>query len=91
MLPIDGDVVTEIVEKPDDPASTLVNTGAYAFPVSIRDRLDVPASERGEYELTDVLQQVIDDETVAGIEFETWTDIGRYWELLEITERASVG
>jgi bifunctional UDP-N-acetylglucosamine pyrophosphorylase/glucosamine-1-phosphate N-acetyltransferase len=43
----DGGVVTGIVEKPDEPQSTLANTGAYAFPESARRLLDVPESERG--------------------------------------------
>lgn len=86
VLSMEGDVVTEIVEKPDSPSSNVVNTGAYAFPESVRTRLDVPASERGEHELTDVLQRVINDYTVTGIEFETWADIGHPWELLEVTE-----
>lgn len=87
VLTMDGDVVTDIVEKPNRPASNVVNTGAYAFPESVRDHLDVPASERGEHELTDVLQRVLGDYTVTGIEFEKWADIGHPWELLEATER----
>ncbi|MFW5949728.1 MAG: sugar phosphate nucleotidyltransferase [archaeon] len=83
----EGDWVTGIVEKPDDPPSDLVNTGANALPGRAIDHLDVPASERGERELTDVLRRMIDRNGIAAVRFDRWADVGYPWDLLETTER----
>jgi len=78
--------VVEVVEKPDDPASDLVNAGAYHFPAEARDWLDVPMSERGEHEITDVLSRVVDEHEVSTVEVDRWLGVGRPWELLEANE-----
>ncbi|WP_254529886.1 bifunctional sugar-1-phosphate nucleotidylyltransferase/acetyltransferase [Natrinema gelatinilyticum] len=78
--------VTEIVEKPNDPPTNLANAGAYAFPAEAREWLEVPESERGEREITDVVTQVIDEYTVTPVALERWLDVGRPWELLEANE-----
>ncbi|MXR52208.1 NTP transferase domain-containing protein [Halovenus sp. WSH3] len=81
-----GETVTDIVEKPADPPSKLANAGAYQFPAAAIEYLDVPKSERGEYELTDVLARVIDEFDVRAVELDRWLDVGRPWELLEANE-----
>ncbi|MBZ6493897.1 bifunctional sugar-1-phosphate nucleotidylyltransferase/acetyltransferase [Natrinema longum] len=78
--------VTGITEKPDDPPTNLANAGAYAFPAAAREWLDVPASERGEHEITDVVARVIDEYETTPITLERWLDVGRPWELLEANE-----
>ncbi len=78
--------VTDIVEKPDDPPTNLANAGAYAFPERAIEWLEVPASERGEYEITDVLATVIEQFAVTPITLDRWLDVGRPWELLEANE-----
>ena len=83
---VDGDTVTDIVEKPDDPPSNRVNVGAYVFPAEARAWLDVEKSERGEEEITDVLQRVIDEFAVRTVPIERWLGVGRPWELLEANE-----
>ena len=79
-------VVTDIVEKPANPPSNLANAGAYQFPAAARELLDVSESERGEYELTDVLARVIEEFDVRVVELDRWLDVGRPWELLEANE-----
>lgn len=86
MLSTDGKYVTDIVEKPDDPPSSLANTGAYVFPAEAREWLDVPESERGEYELTDTVARMIDAVDVRVVELAEWMGVGRPWELLEANE-----
>jgi bifunctional UDP-N-acetylglucosamine pyrophosphorylase/glucosamine-1-phosphate N-acetyltransferase len=86
VLTLEGDHVVDIVEKPDDPPTELANAGAYVFPEEARDWLDVPMSERGEHEFTDVLARVIDEHDVRAVEVERWMDVGRPWELLEANE-----
>ncbi len=56
----DGDEVAGLVEKPDDPPSTLVPRGFYAFSERIFDacRLVTPA-DTGEYELTDAVDLLV--------------------------------
>jgi len=81
-----GSTVTGIVEKPDDPPTSLANTGAYVFPAEAAAWLDVPESERGEHELTDVLARTIDAVEVTVVEVDRWLDCGRPWEVLEANE-----
>ncbi len=78
--------VTGIVEKPDEPPTNLANAGAYAFPAEAREWLAVPASERGEHEITDVVARVIDEYDVTPVTLERWLDVGRPWELLAANE-----
>jgi bifunctional UDP-N-acetylglucosamine pyrophosphorylase/glucosamine-1-phosphate N-acetyltransferase len=86
VLSTDGDRVTGVIEKPDDPPSTRANAGAYAFPAAAADWLDVEESARGEYELTDVLARVIENFAVSAVGLDRWLDVGRPWELLEANE-----
>jgi bifunctional UDP-N-acetylglucosamine pyrophosphorylase/glucosamine-1-phosphate N-acetyltransferase len=85
----DGDRVTTIVEKPEEPPSSLANLGIYAFTPEIFDHIDdVELSERGEYEVTDAIQSYVDDGgDVTAVEHDgTWLDAGRPWELLTANE-----
>jgi bifunctional UDP-N-acetylglucosamine pyrophosphorylase/glucosamine-1-phosphate N-acetyltransferase len=82
----DGGRVTGIVEKPADPPSKLANAGGYAFPERALEWLDVDESERGEYEITDVVARVIEATTVTPIALSRWLDVGRPWELLAANE-----
>lgn len=96
VLTTDGDDVTGIVEKPENPPSTLANAGAYVFPASVREDLDVEPSERGERELTDVLAGLVDQREVTVVETERWLDVARPPDLLAANElvlstNASVG
>jgi bifunctional UDP-N-acetylglucosamine pyrophosphorylase/glucosamine-1-phosphate N-acetyltransferase len=78
--------VTDIVEKPSNPPSSLANAGAYVFPATARDWLEVPASERGEHEITDVVERVIADFDLSLVRADRWLDVGRPWELLAANE-----
>lgn len=86
VLSTDGKRVTDIIEKPKEPPTNLANAGVYLFPAEARAFLDVPKSERGEHELTDVLARVIEDHNVTPVELDRWMDVGRAWELLEANE-----
>ncbi len=81
-----GDRVTEIVEKPDEPPSNLANAGAYTFPEQALKFLDVTESERGEYELTDVVARTIEATQMTPVTLSRWLDVGRPWELLAANE-----
>lgn len=70
----DGGRVTRIVEKPDDPPTTLTTTGCYVLPPAVfevRDRLD--PSDRGEYELADAIDRLIDaGHGFRAVEYDDW-------------------
>ncbi|MDZ7702490.1 MAG: bifunctional sugar-1-phosphate nucleotidylyltransferase/acetyltransferase [Halobacteriales archaeon] len=83
---LDGDRVATVVEKPEEPPSSLVNASAYAFAAEALDWLAVEASERGEHELTDVLARQIEATDVRAVRLERWLDVGRPWELLAANE-----
>lgn len=86
VLELNGDRVVGVVEKPAEPPSNRINTGAYTFPPDALDWLDVSESGRGEYELTDVLARTCEAAAVRGVPFDQWMDVGRPWELLEANE-----
>jgi len=86
VLETDGGTVTGIVEKPANPPTNLANAGAYAFPAAAKEWLDVPESERGEHEITDVVSRAIEETSVTVVNCERWLDVGRPWELLEANE-----
>ena len=87
VLETEGERVVGVSEKPANPASNLVNAGAYVFPAAARAWLDgVDESERGEYELTDVLTRACEATTVRAVTVDRWLDVGRPWELLAANE-----
>ena len=64
----DGDRL-RVVEKPDDPPSTLVQTGAFAFSPSVFDACRaVEPSARGEYELSDAITRLAREGRVETLE-----------------------
>ncbi len=85
--------VLNIVEKPKRPLSNLANAGVYVFTQKIFKALrDVRRSSRGEIELTDAVNRMIQEESEPfyAVKFssEEWLDIGRPWDLLEANKRA---
>ena len=87
------DRVVEIIEKPERAVSNLVNAGIYLFSDAIFDAIDeTKKSIRGEYEITDSIQSLIDGAGAGtGVDvgystLDTWIDIGRPWNLLDANE-----
>jgi len=82
-------VVKRIIEKPaaGESPSNLANAGIYVFSKEIFDKLrQTKASVRGEWELTDAVSLLINDEKTvlaSKIAKDDWIDIGRPWDLLE--------
>lgn len=75
--------VKRIVEKSPNPPSNLANTSIYLFPYSIFDACKrIKLSERGEYEITDAIQLLIDEGKTFEYEiFDCWLDIGTKQQL----------
>ena len=78
--------VSQIIEKPRDKVSHLINTGIYMFSSSIFGEIDkTPISETGEYAITDTIQRIIDKGAdVTNITTKgTWIDAVHSWDLLK--------
>ncbi|RLG17452.1 hypothetical protein DRN62_01175 [Nanoarchaeota archaeon] len=79
VLEVEGDKLVRIREKEPNPKSNLVNAGVYYLPKEIFRAIDeTPLSPRGEYELTDSIQILVN----SGMEFKVlpirsyWIDVG---------------
>jgi UDP-N-acetylglucosamine diphosphorylase/glucosamine-1-phosphate N-acetyltransferase len=83
--------VTRIVEKSPAPPSDLANAGIYLFsPLIFVAIEETGLSPRGEFEVTDALQYLIDKGKQVGFELmeEEWLDVGKPWDLLTANELA---
>jgi len=94
VVALEGDSVTEIVEKPapGEEPSDLANAGMYIFTPEIFGLIDETGlSSRKEYEITDSLKSLIESgSTLRAVTLPkgSWLDVGLPWNLLEANERA---
>ncbi len=82
-----------IYEKAANPSSHMANAGLYLFTPDIFDAISqTPKSLRGEYEITDSLQLMIDrGQHIACQEISHWLDISYPWDLLPANESLLMG
>jgi len=76
---VEGGVIVRVVEKPAEPKSDLAMAGFYVFGPQIWDVMPhVKPSARGEYEITDAIQELINrgHKVVAGVYEGEWFDTG---------------
>jgi glucose-1-phosphate thymidylyltransferase len=81
-----ADNVTELVEKPDDPPTNLALIGMYVFSPAIFDAIDdLEPSWRGELEITDAIQSLLEDSYAIDSHVVTgwWKDTGKPEDILE--------
>ncbi|MSU55004.1 MAG: spore coat protein [Candidatus Taylorbacteria bacterium] len=77
--------ILDIDEKPTKPKTNYAVTGVYMYDSTVFKKcLSLKASERGEYEITDINKQYIKDGKLHGIFLKKeWFDIGTFDSLLE--------
>ncbi|MFO7992149.1 MAG: sugar phosphate nucleotidyltransferase [Thermoplasmata archaeon] len=97
VISVQDGLVKDIIEKPEVPPTDLVNAGFYGFTPDIFDAIDrTEKSTRGEYEITDSLRILMDEQELKGHEIvqEGWIELSRPWELLSanwnLLEKGSV-
>lgn len=81
----EGNKVTQIIEKPRTDVSHFINTGVYIFSPVVFDEIPyTKISLRGEYEITDTIQRMIDKKyDVKGVHTTSmWIDASYPWDLL---------
>lgn len=83
---MDGERLVRVLEKPKDPPSNLAVIGIYFFDSHVFDAVRrIKPSSRGELEITDAIQRLVDDgldvraEAISG----RWIDTGKFDDLLE--------
>ncbi len=82
----DGEIV-DVEEKPENPKSDKVNIGCYMVEEKFFELLEkVEKSERGEYEITDALNQYISMEEVEYVEADRWLPCSYPWQLIDANE-----
>ena len=83
---VEGDRIVKLVEKPKNPESNLAMAGLYFFGPEIWDIFPtLKPSARGEYEITDAIQTLIDQGklVLAGVYTSEWFDTGTLDSFLE--------
>ena len=88
VVEIRGKQVSRIYEKVAKPPSRLVNAGLYLLTPDIFPAImNIPPSPRGEFELTDALQYLIDHDYPISYQLANyWLDLTHPWDLLEANE-----
>ncbi len=74
----EGNYLKDIIEKPSDPVSNLVNTGLYFLPKEILD-IEVEKSSRGEYEFTDCIKKY--NQKIGVYEADHWFPNSYPWDV----------
>ena len=87
---MDGDKVISIEEKPKQPKSNLAVTGFYLYDSSVFEKIKLlKPSARGEYEITDVNNQYINEGKMKGKVLEKdWSDAGTFESLFRASQIA---
>ncbi|MEZ0325221.1 MAG: glucose-1-phosphate thymidylyltransferase [Fimbriimonas sp.] len=83
---LDGETVVRLEEKPKEPRSNLALVGVYLFDRRIQDSINrLKPSARGEYEITDAIQGLIDEghPVISHIVEGWWKDTGTVEAMLE--------
>ena len=88
MIELKDNKVVRIHEKTEKPPSNLANAGLYIFTPDIHEAIArTEKSPRGEYEITDSIQLLIDSGIEVGCQvIKEWTDLSYPWNLLTVNQ-----
>lgn len=91
---VNGSRIVKLVEKPAQPESNLAMAGMYIFGPAIWDVLpNLQPSARGEYEITDAIQMLVDQggHVEAGVYTGNWFDTGTLDSFIETSDFLTSG
>ncbi len=86
----DDNSIEQLIEKPENPPSNLALVGVYMFDKNIFEAVNsIPPSGRGEYEITDAIQWLIDNgySVFPHVYQGWWIDTGKSKEMLDANSR----
>lgn len=88
VVEVEQDKIVRIHEKSPEPPSRLANAGLYLFTPDIFTAGEqTTPSPRGEYEITDSIQRLIDSQhSVFFLKLSYWLDVSYPWDLLKANE-----
>ena len=79
--------VEKIYEKMPQPFTNVINSGIYHFTADIFDYIkQTPKSPRGEYEITDSINNLVATHDMKAITLHQWRDVVYPWHLLDANE-----
>jgi UDP-N-acetylglucosamine diphosphorylase / glucose-1-phosphate thymidylyltransferase / UDP-N-acetylgalactosamine diphosphorylase / glucosamine-1-phosphate N-acetyltransferase / galactosamine-1-phosphate N-acetyltransferase len=83
---VEKNILTDIVEKPQEEVGKFISTGIYKLPKSIFTDIEEMTS-RGIYALTTVVQSLIrDGKKVQTVAADLWKDVVYPWDILQVNE-----
>jgi glucose-1-phosphate thymidylyltransferase len=90
---LDGERIVRIEEKPLHPRSRYAVTGIYMYDGTVFDRIrELKPSARGEFEITDINNQYLDDRSLSySVLSGWWTDAGTFESLLRASNLVAQG
>jgi UDP-N-acetylglucosamine diphosphorylase / glucose-1-phosphate thymidylyltransferase / UDP-N-acetylgalactosamine diphosphorylase / glucosamine-1-phosphate N-acetyltransferase / galactosamine-1-phosphate N-acetyltransferase len=87
VIECDGSLVRNIIEKPQQPTSDLVNAGMYLLDKGIFNYIrQLTPSERGEYEITDAFKLLIRDAEMHAFVLSKWVTASYPWDILDVNK-----
>ncbi len=85
VVELDGEMVSELIEKPDTDEHRLINAGVYAFSPDIFDSIEKIPHRDGELQLSDTLTHQISQRGVRAVRIDgLWADATYPWDLLDV-------
>lgn len=85
VVKLDGDQVTELIEKPDTDEYRLINAGVYAFSTGIFETIEKTPRRDGELFLPDAIEREMEETGVRAVRIEgLWADATYPWDLLDV-------
>jgi UDP-N-acetylglucosamine diphosphorylase/glucosamine-1-phosphate N-acetyltransferase len=85
IVKLDGQRVTELIEKPDTDEHRLINAGVYAFDETVFETIEETPRREGELFLSDVIGRQISKAGVRGVRIQgLWADATYPWDLFDV-------